>query len=42
MRFAIACARIDTANAYNLGHSEKIIGDFRQGKRDRTVISSRW
>ncbi|GAB2568487.1 aldo/keto reductase [Spirosoma areae] len=36
---------IDTANAYNLGHSEKIIGDFfqqRKGKRDRVVIATKF
>ncbi len=36
---------IDTANAYTLGHSEKIIGDFfRQGKgkRDRAVIATKF
>ncbi|GAB3638240.1 hypothetical protein GCM10027422_38300 [Hymenobacter arcticus] len=36
---------IDTANAYNLGHSERIIGDFfqqRQGQRDRVVIATKF
>ena len=36
---------IDTANAYTIGHSEKIIGDFfqqRKGKRDRMVIATKF
>jgi aryl-alcohol dehydrogenase-like predicted oxidoreductase len=36
---------IDTANGYNFGHSEKIIGDYfhqRPGKRDRTVIATKF
>ena len=36
---------VDTANSYNLGHSEKIIGDFiaKDGsKRDRIVIGSKF
>ena len=36
---------IDTANGYNRGHSEKIIGDFfreGKGKRDRAVIATKF
>jgi aryl-alcohol dehydrogenase-like predicted oxidoreductase len=36
---------LDTANAYNFGHSEKIIGDFFQqgkGKRNRAVIATKF
>src|SRR3984957_6375467 len=36
---------IDTANGYNRGHSEKIIGDFfreGKGKRDRVVIATKF
>ena len=36
---------IDTSNAYTLGHSEKIIGDFfkhHTGKRDRVVIATKF
>jgi aryl-alcohol dehydrogenase-like predicted oxidoreductase len=36
---------IDTANGYNYGHSEKIIGDYfhqRAGKRDRVVIATKF
>jgi aryl-alcohol dehydrogenase-like predicted oxidoreductase len=36
---------IDTANGYNRGHSEKIIGDFlreSKGKRDRVVIATKF
>jgi aryl-alcohol dehydrogenase-like predicted oxidoreductase len=36
---------IDTANSYNGGHSERIIGDFFQqgkGKRDRVVIATKF
>jgi aryl-alcohol dehydrogenase-like predicted oxidoreductase len=36
---------IDTANIYNKGHSEKIIGDYfakEKGKRNRVVIASKF
>lgn len=36
---------IDTANSYNLGHSEKIIGDHvthNRSKRDRVVIATKF
>jgi aryl-alcohol dehydrogenase-like predicted oxidoreductase len=36
---------IDTANGYNFGHSEKIIGDFfhqGKGRRDRAVIATKF
>ena len=36
---------IDTANLYNFGHSEKIIGDYiaqDRAKRQRTVISTKF
>jgi aryl-alcohol dehydrogenase-like predicted oxidoreductase len=36
---------IDTANAYNFGHSEKIVGDFfhqGKGKRNRAVIATKF
>jgi aryl-alcohol dehydrogenase-like predicted oxidoreductase len=36
---------VDTANGYNFGHSEKIIGDFFQqgkGRRDHAVIATKF
>lgn len=39
---------IDTANMYNKGHSEAILGDYfadsgrRAGKRDRVVLATKW
>ncbi len=36
---------LDTANAYNFGHSERIIGDFfkqGKGKRNRAVIATKF
>jgi len=33
---------VDTANAYTNGSSERMIGKFAQGKRDRLVISTKY
>lgn len=33
---------VDTANAYTNGSSERLVGEFAQGKRDRLVISTKY
>jgi aryl-alcohol dehydrogenase-like predicted oxidoreductase len=33
---------VDTANAYTNGSSERLVGKFAQGKRDRLVISTKY
>ncbi|MFG7488865.1 aldo/keto reductase [Methylorubrum rhodesianum] len=33
---------VDTANAYTNGSSERLVGDFAQGKRERLVISTKY
>jgi myo-inositol catabolism protein IolS len=33
---------IDTADAYGVGHSEKLIGKFLKGKRDRVIVATKF
>ncbi|TPK96907.1 aldo/keto reductase [Mesorhizobium sp. B2-4-12] len=33
---------VDTANAYTNGSSERLVGEFAEGKRDRLVISTKY
>lgn len=33
---------VDTADAYGVGHSERLIGKFLRGKRDRVIVATKF